>query len=276
MPLDEADQVSDIRIAGETSSRASLADKIDQLAAPTTAAAVDEVKALALEFSTAEKTSAALNTSLAELVNGLINEKVPKEKLAHLQEKYLRPDNCPYLIFPKINKQIWQQLRQETRNSDSAFQKAQGLLMTGLYAILQLCQNEQGVPKDHLIDAVVLLMSANRELNLKRRDLLRPDLNKQYGALCNPSTPMSTFLFGDDLNKEVEELTKSNKLSGKVHQKHRFTPYRIPSTSGGQTPSRYGQQDTRVRSSRPFRPFLGAGRGQSRPPPPGRPHKNKA
>ena len=144
MPLDEADQVSDIGIAGETSSRASLADKIDQLAAPTTAATADEVKALALEFSTAEKTSAALNTSLAELVNGLINEKVPKEKLAHLQEKYLRPDNCPYLISPKINKQIWQQLRQETRNSDSAFQKAKGLLMTGLYAILQLCQNEQG------------------------------------------------------------------------------------------------------------------------------------
>ena len=148
--------------------------------------------------------------------------------------------------------------------------------MTGLYAILQRCQNEQGVPKDHLIHAVVLLMSANRELNLKQRDLLRPDLNKQYGALCNPSTPMSTFLFGDDLNKELEELTKSNKLSGKVHQKHRFTPYWIPSTSGGQTLSRYGQQDTRERSSRPFRPFLGAERGQSRPPPPGRPHKNKA
>ena len=107
---------------------------------------------------------------------------------------------------------------------------------------------------DHLIHAVVLLMSANRELNLKRRDLLRPDLNKQYGALCNPSTPMSTFLFADDLNKEVEELTKSNKLSGKVHHKHRFTPYRIPSTSGVHTPSRYGQHDTRARSSRPLRP----------------------
>ena len=35
MPLDEADKVSDIGIACETSSRASLADKIDQLATPT-------------------------------------------------------------------------------------------------------------------------------------------------------------------------------------------------------------------------------------------------
>ena len=175
--------------------------------------------------------------------------------MAHLQETYLHPDNCRYLISPKINKQIWQQLRQETRNSDSAFQKAQGILMTGLYAILQIGRNDKGIPMGHLIHAVVLLMSANRELNLKRRDLLRPDFNKEYVALCNPSTPMSTFLFGDDLNKEVEELTKLNKLSGKVYHKHRFTLYRIPSTSGVQTPSRYGPHDTRGRSSRPLRPF---------------------
>ena len=99
MPLNEADQISDIGIAGETSSSASLADKIDQLAAPTTAAAVDEVKALALEFSTAEKTSAALNTSLAELVNGSINEKVPKEKLAQLKSISKSGNNCVKIKF---------------------------------------------------------------------------------------------------------------------------------------------------------------------------------
>ena len=35
-------------------------------------------------------------------------------------------------MVPKINKQIWQQLRQDTRNSDSAFQKAQSQLISGL------------------------------------------------------------------------------------------------------------------------------------------------
>jgi len=34
----------------------------------------------------------------------------------------------------------------------------------------------------------VLLLSSNRELVFERRDLIRPDLNKQYGLLCNPST----------------------------------------------------------------------------------------
>ena len=59
--------------------------------------------------------------------------------------------------------------------------------------------------------AAVLLLPANRELNLKRTDLICPDLNKQYAALCNPSTAISTYLFGDDLNKEAEEPLKSNK-----------------------------------------------------------------
>ena len=87
---------------------------------------------------------------------------------------------------------------------------------------------------------------------------------------------MSTFLFGDDLNKEVEELTKSNKLSGKVHHKHRFTPYRIPSTSCVQTPSRYGQHDTRVRSSRPLRPFFRGRTGPDLGPSPGKTSQEQA
>ena len=55
------------------------------------------------------------------------------------------------------------------------------------------------------LPAAVLLLCSNRELALKRRDLIRPDLNKQYASLCNRFTPVSSFLFGDELNKEVEE-----------------------------------------------------------------------
>ena len=72
--------------------------------------------------------------------------------------------------------------------------------------------------------AAALLLLANRDVNLKRRDLIRPDLNKQYASLFNPSITISTFLFGDDLNKEVEELTISNKLSNKVTPKQRAEP----------------------------------------------------
>ena len=192
----------------------------------------DSFKSLAEEFSVTEKTSPAIDANLAEIVKSLLNEKLPKEKLSEVQAKYLRPEICTNLVAPKINKQIWQQLRQETRNTDSAFQKPQSLLISGLYVVLQRCNSSSGEQKNALTHTAVLLLSANRDLNLKRRDLSRPDLNKQYPSLCNPSTTMSTFLFGDDLNKEVEELTKSNKLRNKVTPKQRMEPYEVPDGRG--------------------------------------------
>ena len=95
-----------------------------------------------------------------------------------------------------INKQRWQHLRQETKNNDSAFQKAQSLLLSGLLAVLQTYNSSSGEQKN-----VLTHLSSNRELALKRRDLIRPDLNKQYASLCNPSTPVSSFLFGVEVNK---------------------------------------------------------------------------
>ena len=62
----------------------------------------------------------------------------------------------------------------------------------------------------------MLILSGNRELNLKRRELLRPHLNAQFSALCNASTPISTELFGDDVRKEIDEAAKANRLGKKL------------------------------------------------------------
>ena len=55
-----------------------------------------------------------------------------------------------------------------------------------------MCNSSSGEQKNALTHTEVLLLSANRDPNLKRRDLIRPDLNKQYALLCNPSTTIST------------------------------------------------------------------------------------
>ena len=71
----------------------------------------------------------------------------------------------------------------------------------------------------------MLILSGNRELNLKRREvLLRPDLNARFSALCNASTPISTELFGDDVGKEIDEVAKVNRL-GEKHKKGRVSRY---------------------------------------------------
>ena len=56
---------------------------------------------LADEFSVLEKTSPAIDANLAEKVKSLLTEKLTKEKLAEVQNKYLRPENCTIWLHPR-------------------------------------------------------------------------------------------------------------------------------------------------------------------------------
>ena len=269
--VESEDAQPDTEVNSEDNPDSAVAGQIDEFIQPKKPVSDeginnDSFKSLVQEFSVTEKTSPATDANLEEIkVKSLLNEKLPKEKLNEVQAKYLRPENCTNLVAPKINKQIWQQLRQETRNTDSAFHKGQSLLISGLYVVLQMCNSSSGEQKNALTHTAVLLLSANRDLNLKRRDLIRPDLNKQYASLCNPSTTISTFLFGDDLNKEVEELTKSNKLSNKVTPKQRMEPYKVPGGRGMRGRGCVSHIPGRGRDSRSTSSFLVRGRGQARP-----------
>ena len=102
---------------------------------------------------------------------------------------------------------LWGHLKQDQKNLDLSLQKDQGHLMSSLYALLKVCNQliDQADSKEiltTLTHVVVLSLSANRQFNLSRREWLRPHLNKNYQALCNSLVPITTNLFGDDLNKQ--------------------------------------------------------------------------
>ena len=67
-----------------------------------------------------------------------------------------------------------------------------------------------------LMDRVLLLANANQELNYRRRELMRPQLNANYRHLCSPSNPVTSLLFGDDLPKAVKDISDTNRLSSKL------------------------------------------------------------
>ena len=69
-------------------------------------------------------------------------------------------------------------------------QKCQKLFMVARKGILEASKGACRTIKANLVYSLVLNLSANRELNLKRRELLRPDLNAQFSALYNLSTPI--------------------------------------------------------------------------------------
>ena len=142
------------------------------------------------------------------------------------------------------------QLKSTTKASDHALQKAQKLFMKSAYAMLEACDKASVETRATLVHAMVLLLSGNRELNLRRRELLKPDLNARYAALCtNPKTPITSELFGNDIGKEIDDLSKANRLSK-----------RIASTSRGRRASPYNRSER----GRGFRDFSRRGLFQGR------------
>ena len=156
-------------------------------------------------------------------------------------------------MAPKINKAIWGQLKQGTKVADVAMQTSQQFFVSAMYAIIEACQKATGEVRTTLTHALVLSLTGHRELSLKRRELLRPDLNVHYAALCNPIT---AELFGDDVGKEIDEMSKANKLGATLSANRRgrsrgFHPY------GGFKARGYGNRGV-------FR-GRGSGRGYSQP-----------
>ena len=86
-------------------------------------------------------------------------------------------------------------MSRKTRCVDLAFQRTQEPLIQGLSALTNLAGNlvsaiQQGkTPETHqvldkVMDSITILSHANWKLNMKRRELIKPDLNPAYTRLC--------------------------------------------------------------------------------------------
>ena len=72
---------------------------------------------------------------------------------------------------------------------------------------------------DHVMDSVAMLGNTNWKLNMKRRELIKPELNPPYTRLCKEDITLSTKLFGDDLAKHLKDMSEAKKKSREADAK---------------------------------------------------------
>ena len=60
------------------------------------------------------------------------------------------------------------------------------------------------------------LVTLTLDLSLLRRELMRPTLHADNRNLCNPDHPVTSPLFGDDLQKEMKDLKETSMIGSKV------------------------------------------------------------
>ena len=175
-----------------------------------------------------------------------------------------------------VNEEIWDLLSRKSRAVDLAFQRVQEPLLHGISALTNLAGklvkdvHDGKTPNtrdvlNHVMDSVAMLGNTNWKLNMKRRELIKPELNPPYTPLCKEDIAVSTKLFGDDLPKHLKDMSEAKK-AGQQMQK----PYSNSSNRGA-----VNSQKRNFSSFKPYhcdrtrssgnkstnrQPFLGQGR----------------
>ena len=172
-----------------------------------------------------EETGPPIHEELAKIVTRLVRDGMLEERLQDKLNKYPQPENCEGLTKVRVNQLIWDNLSSTIRSQDLKFQKVQTSIVKGMTAlarvtdaILKRVNEIKGgkVLAQEAIDSLSLLAHANTELNNRRKELIKPDLHTDYKHLCSASTTVTAELFGDDLSKQVKDISEVNRVGRKV------------------------------------------------------------
>ena len=157
--------------------------------------------------------------ALAKRIIEAFSKKPIEIKFKALAEKYCSPENCNLLTVPRVNPGIWNDLPRASRKLDVGLQEAQKSAVHAAQAItlavesLIQCKKE----KTEFHRQCLSLSLTGMQRAPKARFIKEFSLS----SLCSPSTPLSRFLFGDELSKSVEDITKANKIMAKLYAQER-------------------------------------------------------
>ena len=202
----------------------------------------------------AEKTAPNISDQLAKIINSRWLNKLSDESLHEKLDAHLRPANCDRLITPKVNPEIWGRLDKETHAKDIKLSYLQSnltavgnVMSKTTDMLLQARADKNRVDVETIIrmnmDAIAIMGHTTYNLAQRRSDVIRPTLNKDYATLCASHVPVTTFLFGDELQTQLNHIRASNKTKNTASAS--YTSQKRPYTQG-QVPARLGS----------YKPFL--------------------
>ena len=166
-----------------------------------------------------------INSNLAQSVQDLLEHGMdPVVKKAKC-EAILPPKNCTRLDVVRANDGIFNNLGKEIKTNDVLWQKVQRPIIKGVTIMVQMkdmlmngkqSEIDRNKVSTLLNDAIALVTDGSHELDLRRRSLLKDQLKPEYRSLASESSPVTELLFGEELEKSVDEAKKSNKIVATV------------------------------------------------------------
>ena len=141
------------------------------------------------------------NPQLAKLLGIMFRSRLPDKVLKDKLERQDRPENCEIAKPTRVNTGIWRKLCEPTQKRDLQLYKMQLALVKDIMPAFRLTDlsmtEKKGLDKEGVqqikrfgLDALSLLTHViNYELNMQRRQLMKPDIGKDYASLCSQQIP---------------------------------------------------------------------------------------
>eukprot|EP00794_Sanderia_malayensis_P000775 gene775-67_t len=98
---------------------------------------LDEIKE---DFDLTSKKADEIDPKLAKIINKIFTEKLPDDKVREKIKKLLVPSNCPSVVVPRCNQEIFtENLTQSSRSQENSLQKIQNQLTKVTAAVANNC-----------------------------------------------------------------------------------------------------------------------------------------
>ncbi|CAH3173208.1 unnamed protein product [Porites lobata] len=211
------------------------------------------VESLTQAFTKSKVTSPAIEGKIAELIDNMLIGGLSAETVKERVEKHPPLENCKFLAVTMVNEEIWDLLPRKSRAVDLAFQRVQEPLLQGISALTNLAGklvkdvHDGKTPNTrdvltHVMDSVAMLGNTNWKLNMKRRELIKPELNPPYTHMSEAKKA------GQQMQKPYSNSSNRGAVHSQKRNFSRFKPYHYDRTRGS------GNKSTNRQ------PFLGQGR----------------
>ena len=202
-----------------------------------------KVDSLVTEVTEDEVTGPAISEKIASVLNNIFASGLNEQATKRRKENIHRPSNSKLLTQTRVNPEIWDIAKKQTRSMDSRLQTLQDTLIKGLIPLADLIgkvgeslDSGTAMPTkealwEELSNSLLLVAAANHSLNICRRDMFKTDLDDNYKALCNNKHPIGSELFGDDFTERLKTVTESNKAAKQLTRSNKSVSQKYKGSS---------------------------------------------
>lgn len=183
---------------------------------------------------------------VARIMNTILKAGLKKEAKAPLMEEVI-PENCQFLIAPKLNLEIATAVGENICNRDKKIEIEQNQLGRGLSMLSKILSSltvDENMNRINVIsslcNAIRILADLHAMQTKARKNLTLPALDKQFLNLVK-DVERDEYLFGSDLNEKIKAIKNSQKSGNSIKK---FIPN--PKQGNYSGPSRYHHTGSRT------------------------------